>query len=221
MQPTLEDAAKKADPDYQLSKEEERLVSSSNAFSLKLFQLLANKKGKESVALSPMAVIYSLNMLNNGANGKTQEVISKALGYTADDLDDINSLSRTILIGQRKGGIDEQNDSSGYMITANFLIMNGQTKLLPDFQEVLEHDYFTNIIDAANTPKGKERANKLCKDDNKRRHYEPAHQPHRTTCCTAFQCCYAQKRLGLYRSIRSLLSPCHSIVKMGEHARFG
>lgn len=163
LQPTLEDAAKKADPDYQLSKEEERLVSSSNAFSLKLFQLLANKKGKESVALSPMAVIYSLNMLNNGANGKTQAVISKALGYTADDLDDINSLSRTMLIGQRKGGIDEQNDSSGYMITANFLILNGQTKLLPDFQEVLEHDYFTNIIDEGNTPKGKERANKLCK----------------------------------------------------------
>lgn len=110
-----------------------------------------------------MAIIYSMNMLNNGANGKTQEVISKALGYTADDLDDINSLSRTMLIGQRKGGIDKQNDSSGYMITANFLILNGQTKLLPDFQEVLEHDYFTNIIDNANTPKGKERANKLCK----------------------------------------------------------
>lgn len=163
LQPTLEDAAKKADPDYQLSEKEEGLVSSSNAFSLKLFQLLADKKGKESVALSPMAVIYSLNMLNNGANGKTQAVISKALGYTADDLDDINSLNRTMLIGQRKGGIDEQNDSSGYMITANFLILNGQTKLLPDFQEVLEHDYFTNIIDNANTPKGKGRANKLCK----------------------------------------------------------
>lgn len=163
LQPTLEDAAKKADPDYQLSEEEEGLVSSSNAFSLKLFQLLANKKGKESVALSPMAVIYSLNMLNNGANGKTQAVISKALGYTADDLDDINSLSRTMLIGQRKGGIDEQNDSSGYMITANFLILKEQTKLLPDFQEALEQYYFTNIIDDANTPKGKERANKLCK----------------------------------------------------------
>lgn len=37
LQPTLEDAAKKADPDYQLSEKEEGLVSSSNAFSLKLF----------------------------------------------------------------------------------------------------------------------------------------------------------------------------------------
>ena len=46
LQPTLEDAAKKADPDYQLSEKEEGLVSSSNAFSLKLFQLLANKKGE-------------------------------------------------------------------------------------------------------------------------------------------------------------------------------
>ena len=120
LQPTLEDAAKKADPDYNCLRKRRGWCRSSNAFSLKLFQLLANKKGKESVALSPMAVIYSLNMLNNGANGKTQAVISKALGYTADDLEDINSLNRTMLIGQRKGGIDEQNDSSGYMIYGQF-----------------------------------------------------------------------------------------------------
>ena len=160
---TLEDAAKKAKPDYVLSEEETKFVSSSNTFSLKLFQLLAKKNSKESIVLSPMAVIYSLDMINNGANGKTQEVISKALGYTADDLDAINSLNRTMLIGQRKEETNVDNESMGYMITANFLMLHEQTKLLPDFQEALEHYYFTNIIDSANTPKGKESANKLCK----------------------------------------------------------
>ena len=42
-------------------------------------------------------------------------------------------------------------------------MLHEQTKLLPDFQEALEHYYFINIIDSANTPKGKESANKLCK----------------------------------------------------------
>ncbi len=37
-----------------------KFVSSSNMFSLKLFQLLANKNSKESIVLSPMAVVYSL-----------------------------------------------------------------------------------------------------------------------------------------------------------------
>ena len=160
---TLEDAAKKTKPDYVLSEEETKFVSSSNTFSLKLFQLLANKNSKESIVLSPMAVVYSLDMINNGANGKTQEVILKALGYTADDLDAINSLNRTMLIGQRKEETNVNNESMGYMITANFLMLHEQTKLLPDFQEALEHYYFTNIIDSANTPKGKESANKLCK----------------------------------------------------------
>ena len=212
-------AAKKAKPDYVLSEEETKFVSSSNMFSLKLFQLLAKKNSKESIVLSPMAVIYSLDMINNGANGKTQEVISKALGYTPDNLDAINSLNKTMLIGQRKGGIDEQNDSSGYMITANFLILNGQAKLLPDFQEVLEHDYFTNIIDNANTPKGKERANKLCKTITKG---DITNLPINLTGPRAAQLFNAVtlKTACLYRSIRSLLSPCHSIVKMGEHVRF-
>ena len=142
---TLEDAAKKAKPDYVLSEEETKFVSSSNMFSLKLFQLLANKNSKESIVLSPMAVIYSLDMINNGANGKTQEVISKALGYTADDLDAINSLNRTMLIGQRKEETNVDNESMGYMITANFLMLHEQTKLLPDFQEALEHYYFTKV----------------------------------------------------------------------------
>ncbi|MFC2439174.1 MAG: serpin family protein [Prevotella melaninogenica] len=142
---TLEDTAKKAKLDYVLSEEETKFVSSSNMFSLKLFQLLANKNSKESIVLSPMAVVYSLDMINNGANGKTQEVISKALGYTADDLDAINSLNRTMLIGQRKEETNVNNESMGYMITANFLMLHEQTKLLPDFQEALEHYYFTKV----------------------------------------------------------------------------
>ena len=160
---TLEDAAKKSNPDYVLSEEETKFVSNSNKFSLELFQLLANKNSKESVALSPMAVVYSLSMLNNGADGKTQEVISKTLGYTADNLDAINSLNRTMLIGQRKEETNVDNESMGCMITANFLMLHKQTKLLPDFQEALEYYYFTSIIDSANTPRGKESADKLCK----------------------------------------------------------
>lgn len=160
---TLEMAAKEAEPDYQLTEEETKLVSSSNTFSLKFFQLLSSKKNKESMAFSPMAVIYSQNMLNNGADGKTQEVISKALGYSVKDLQSINSLDRKMLIGQRKENTIEQNESQGYMITANFLTLHEQTKVLPDFQEALEHYYFTNIIESANTPKSKEKANRLCK----------------------------------------------------------
>jgi serine proteinase inhibitor len=160
---TLAKAAEKAEPDYQLTEEETKFVSASNTFSLKLFQLLSSKKSKESVALSPMAVIYSLNMLNNGANGRTQEIISKSLGYSAKDLESINSLNRKMLIGQRMEKTNEHNESQGYMITANFLTLHEQTKILPDFQEALEHYYFTNIIDSANTPNGKEKANKLCK----------------------------------------------------------
>ena len=166
-----------------------------------------------------MAVVYSLNMINNGANGKTQEVISKALGYTADDLDAINSLNRTMLIGQRKEETNVNNESMGYMITANFLMLHEQTKLLPDFQEALEHYYFTNIIDSANTPMGRESANKLCKTITKG---EIQSLPINLTgprAAPAYQLPLRLRRLGRYRSTKISQSLCLSSLRMVKASR--
>lgn len=75
---TLEEAAEEEDiPDYTLSKEEYEIISSSNAFGLKLFQQLSNKEEEKSIVFSPTAVIYSLNMLNNGAAGKTKQALDR------------------------------------------------------------------------------------------------------------------------------------------------
>ena len=168
---TLEEAAEEEDiPDYTLSKEEYEIISSSNAFGLKLFQQLSNKENEKSIVFSPTAVIYSLNMLNNGAAGKTKQALCHALGYPEKKLDEVNKLNKKILIGQRREtfsnlGVSNPKDkgsSNGYMVTANFMALNEATELLPEYQKALQDYYFTNIIASANKQQERIQADSLC-----------------------------------------------------------
>ena len=133
---TLEEAATEEEvPDYTLSTEESKLISSSNAFGLKLFQQLSNKGNEKSIVFSPTAVIYSLNMLNNGAAGKTKQALCHVLGYSEKRLEYVNKLNKKILIGQRRetfsnigaGNSKDKKSSNGYMVTANFIALNEAT----------------------------------------------------------------------------------------------
>ena len=168
---TLEEAAEKEEiPDYTLSKEEYEIISSANAFGLKLFQQLSNKENEKSIVFSPTAVIYSLNMLNNGAAGTTKQALCHALGYQEKQLDDVNKLNKKILIGQRRETFSnlgasnpkDKGSSNGYMVTANFMALNEATELLPEYQKALQDYYFTNIIASANQQEEKIKADTLC-----------------------------------------------------------
>ena len=168
---TLEEAAEEEEiPDYTLSKEEYEIISSANAFGLKLFQQLSNKEEEKSIVFSPTAVIYSLNMLNNGAAGNTKLALCHALGYQEKKLDEVNKLNKKILIGQRREtfsntGVSNPKDkgsSNGYMVTANFMALNEATELLPEYQKALQDYYFTNIIASANKQQERIQADSLC-----------------------------------------------------------
>jgi len=168
---TLEEAAEKEEiPDYTLSKEEYEIISSANAFGLKLFQQLSNKEEEKSIVFSPTAIIYSLNMLNNGAAGTTKQALCHALGYQEKQLDDVNKLNKKILIGQRRETFSnlgasnpkDKGSSNGYMVTANFMALNEATELLPEYQKALQDYYFTNIIASANQQQERIKADSLC-----------------------------------------------------------
>lgn len=168
---TLEEAAEEEDiPDYTLSKEEYEIISSSNAFGLKLFQQLSNKEEEKSIVFSPTAVIYSLNMLNNGAAGNTKQALCHALGYPEKKLEEVNKLNKKILIGQRRETFSnlgasnpkDKGSSNGYMVTANFMALNEATELLPEYQKALQDYYFTNIIASANKQQEQIQADSLC-----------------------------------------------------------
>src|SRR3712207_6619912 len=82
---SLKEAAAEAEVNYRLTAAEQNIIRKNNDFGLRLFKLSTDRANFSNVVLSPMGVIYSLNMLNNGATAHTRQEIYKALGYDKAD----------------------------------------------------------------------------------------------------------------------------------------
>lgn len=73
-----------------------KLVTANNKFAFKLYSELLKDK-KDTIFVSPSSVIFCLSMLYNGANGKTQEDIQKALELSGFTLDELNTLNNKLM----------------------------------------------------------------------------------------------------------------------------
>ena len=142
----LKDVAEVTDVDFKLNDAEKQLVTGSNLFGLRLFQAMVQAHPDSSMVFSPMGVVYSLNMLNNGTDGETLAEICEALGYAKGKLAGVNALNRTFLIAQRKQQHTDTEQESTYMHTANLLATIGDDAIKDTFKKTLAHSYFAKNI---------------------------------------------------------------------------
>ena len=156
---TLQEIAEHTEVSYVLSDEQRDIVSASNDFGLLLFKQLVKTNPDSSLILSPMGVVYNLNMLNNGAGGTTLQEICKVLGYKPTDLSRVNALNRLLLIGQRKQMKRSDREVKGYMQTSNLLAINKQFPINEAFKDSLSHYYFADVLAASDVETMQKRIN--------------------------------------------------------------
>ena len=142
----LKDVAEKAEVSFFLDESQRKLVDGSNEFGIRLFQVMAQAHPDSSMVISPMGVVYSLNMLNNGTDGETLGEICKALGYAKGNLAGVNALCRTFLIAQRKQQHTDTEQELSYMHTVNLLATIGDDAIKDAFKDTLAHIYFAKYI---------------------------------------------------------------------------
>lgn len=95
---TVEEAAEHANVSYEISNSERDIISATNDFSFRLLQsLAANNKDKDFI-ISPLGVVYSLELISNGAGGQTKQLLQQQLGTSQFSLDDINALRRKMML---------------------------------------------------------------------------------------------------------------------------
>ena len=82
----LKDVAEVTEVDFKLNDAEKQLVTGSNHFGLRLFQAMVQAHPDSSMVISPMGVVYSLNMLNNGTDGETLTEIVLSSSHNANKL---------------------------------------------------------------------------------------------------------------------------------------
>ena len=90
---TVEEAAAHADVSYELKDSEKEIINATNDFSFKLFQSLSDNNRDKDFIVSPLGVVYSLDIISNGASGHTKQQLQHQLGTSQYSLDDINALN--------------------------------------------------------------------------------------------------------------------------------
>ena len=131
---------------FWLNEEQQKIVSNGNDFSIKLFKEIAEAEGKRNVFVSTIGVFYSLNIINNGASGRTRQEICDALKIDTTDIGRVNKLCRILMKAQAKITEDEFHGPSSYMRTSTIFQAGNRINVDKLFQKVLEDDYSAGII---------------------------------------------------------------------------
>ena len=123
-----------APKEIELTDGEKQLIASNNNFAFNLFR---KARGEESKVLSPLSITYALGMLNNGADGQTQQEINQTLGFGEAGADAINAFCQKML--KEAETLDEKTKS----IIANTIFVNeGLGYVLQDDFIKKANDYY-------------------------------------------------------------------------------
>lgn len=143
-----EDAAEEEEVQtiFWLNEEQQNIIRNGNDFSIKLFRKIAEEEGKKNVFVSTIGMYYSLNIINNGASGRTRQEICDALNIDTTDIDRVNKICRILMKGQERITENEEDGPSSYMRTATIFQAGKHVDIDKSFQKVLEHDYSAGII---------------------------------------------------------------------------
>ena len=144
---TVEEAAAHADVSYELKDSEKEIISATNDFSFKLFQSLADNNKDKDFIISPLGVVYSLNLISNGASGHTKQQLQHQLGTSQYSLDEINALRRKMMLCHAKVVEDELGYKSAFLKSSNlFLYRDNGQNINQDFVNSIEYNYFADCM---------------------------------------------------------------------------
>lgn len=100
-----------------LTAEQQTMVNETNDFSFSLFRTIQQASPTQSLAFSPLSVVYNLGMINNGATGQTQQEITSTLGVSYGT-ERLNTLCQSLIEGLPE--VDQDVD----ILSANAIYTN-------------------------------------------------------------------------------------------------
>ena len=144
---TVEEAAAHADVSYELKDSEKEIISATNDFSFKLFQSLAASNKDKDFIISPLGVVYSLDLIGNGAGGHTKQQLQQQLGTSKFNQDDINALRRKMMLCHAKVSLDEfLGVKTAFMKSSNLLLYREGKTIKQDYVQTIGHDFFADCL---------------------------------------------------------------------------
>ena len=144
---TVEEAVAHANVSYELKDSEKEIISATNDFSFKLFQSLADNNKDKDFIISPLGVVYSLDIISNGTGGHTKQQLQQQLGTSQFNQDDINSLRRKMMLCHAKDSVSKFLATKiAFMKSSNLLLYREGKTIKQDYIQTIGHDYFADCL---------------------------------------------------------------------------
>lgn len=116
-----------------------KLVTANTRLSFKLFRELLKKQPNENIFISPASVTIALDMVYNGANGKTQQAIAQTLELQGMSLQEINQANAALKVTL------SNPDPEVQISIANSLWAGEAEPFKPEFIEKIQHFYSAQV----------------------------------------------------------------------------
>ena len=118
------------------------VIRGTNDFSIKLLKQLAAQNEDKNIMFSPLGIVYTLEILSNGADGETKQLIQQTLGLDSFLLSDVNAVSSMMMTTHGMGGIDKKTGANKASLnTSNLFRYNNKHEIKPDFLKTISRDY--------------------------------------------------------------------------------
>ena len=118
------------------------VIRATNEFSIKLLKQLAAQNEDKDIMFSPLGIVYSLEIMSNGADGETKQLIQQTLGLDSFQLYDVNAVSSMMMATHGMGGIDKKTrDNKATLNTSNLFRYNNNHNIKQDFLQTISRDY--------------------------------------------------------------------------------
>lgn len=150
--------------DIPLTKTQQTLVVSSNAFALNLYKSLSSlpSESDKNIFISPLSASLALSALSVGASGETLNEMKTALGFSAVNMEEMNLFYKTLVPALKE--VDKKCDVK----IANALWLRNGFTPLKSFTTTLAENYYADVktLDF-NSPTAVSTINKWCSDNTK------------------------------------------------------
>ena len=118
------------------------VIRATNEFSIKLLKQLAAQNEDENIMFTPLGIVYTLEILSNGADGETRQLIQQTLGLDSFLLSDVNAVSSMMMTTHGMGGIDKKTGANKASLnTSNLFRYNNKHEIKPDFLKTISSVY--------------------------------------------------------------------------------
>ncbi len=119
-----------------LSRSEQEILDAQKDFSVNFFKsVYASEDAKKNILVSPLSMSMAFSMVANGAEGETLAEITRALGFSSGELEEVNNLNKTLL--RRLPSMD----SGTTVAIANSVWANEGELFNSDFSKTVAGDY--------------------------------------------------------------------------------